>query len=164
MKDRINFLLAGANVRRYHTVNTIATETVGHHSHQVAALVFLLDEHPSVDLVYSALTHDLAEHVTGDVPAPSKREFGISDQFNRLEEKLLQSSGWNGNTLDPQDARTLKLADIAQGALFCVEEMQRGNRLMKVVFDRYIGYAESMVLCGAEKVLFSTIKEMSNER
>jgi len=163
MKDRILFLLAGANVQRYHTVTTLVPETVGHHSHGVAMLVFLLDENPSPDLIFAALVHDLAEHQTGDIPAPSKREFGIGDQMNALEERLLRDSGWMHRKLDSVDARTLKLADIAQGALYCVEEVARGNRKMKVVFDRYISYAEAMILSGTEKELFATIKEMANE-
>lgn len=160
MIDQLYFLLDGANVRRYHTVTTLVPETVGHHSHGVALLVFMLVEEPSLNLVFAALVHDLAEHKVGDIPAPSKRQFGIGDQINALEEELLEGSGWGPEGLTPREERALKLADIAQGALYCVEEIQRGNSRMRTVFDRYISYAESMILVGFEKDLFNTIKGM----
>ena len=158
MKDKLKFICDGANTRRYHTVPTLSTETVGHHSHGVAMICALLG---ASGAVYSALLHDLAEHQIGDVPSPSKREFGIADQINALEEKLLISSGFAMPKLTHQEERVLKLADIAQGALFCAQEMEMGNRKMKVVFDRYISYAEQLILSGVEKQLFDSIKEMA---
>lgn len=163
MKSRLQFITDGANTRRYHTVPTLLTETVGHHSHGVALICHLLmsnrDYNPQV--MYAALLHDLAEHHTGDVPSPSKREFGIAEQFNVLEERLLRGAGLPMPALSAEDQRVLKLADIAQGALFCIQEMQMGNSRMQVVFDRYISYAEQMILVGCERDLFNNIKEMS---
>jgi len=164
MKNELQFLLDGANVRRYHTITTLVTETVGHHSHGVALLACMLTEEPTLDLVFAALVHDLAEHQLGDIPSPAKRQYGIGEQVNELEEKLLTDSGWATGDLTAQEKRVLKLADIAQGALFCVEEIQRGNTRMRVVFDRYISYAEQMILTGLEKTLFGHIKEKCNER
>lgn len=159
MKDQLQFLLDGANVRRYHTIPTLLTETVGHHSHGVALLAYMLAEEPTVGLIFAALVHDLAEHQLGDIPSPAKREYGIGEQVNELEKRLLNDSGWGMERLTAQEKRILKLADIAQGALFCVEEIQRGNSKMRVVYDRYISYAESMILVGFEKTLFNHIKE-----
>ena len=161
MKDQIQFLLDGANVRRYHTVTTLVPETVGHHSHGVALLTCMLSkDEPSINLVFAALVHDLAEHQTGDIPSPSKRKFGIGDMINSLEEELLENSGWAPEELTLEEARVLKLADLGQGALYCVEEIQRGNSKMKVVLDRYLSYAESMMLIGNEKLFFNAVKEM----
>mgnify|MGYP000123094606 CR=1 FL=1 len=166
MKDKLKFICDGANTRRYHTVPTLMTETVGHHSHGVAMIAhILMREHPlntyNPLVIDAALLHDLAEHQIGDVPSPSKREFGIADQINALEERLMRSSGFPIPALSTQDERILKLADIAQGALFCVQEMEMGNRKMKAVFDRYISYAEQLILSGVEKQLFDSIKEMA---
>lgn len=165
MKEQITFLLDGANVTRYHTVPTLITETVGHHSHGVALLTCMLSPvEPSANLIFAALTHDLAEHQTGDIPAPSKRRFGIGDQINALEERLLENSGWASEELTAVEVRTLKLADVAQGALFCVEEIKRGNSRMKAVLGRYLSYASEMELVGIERNLFNLIEEMANER
>lgn len=159
MKAQIQFLLDGANVKRYHTVTALIPETVGHHSHGVALLACMFME-PTVNLLFAALTHDLAEHRTGDIPASTKREFGIGDQFGALEERILEESGWAAEALTEEEARALKLADIAQGALYCVEEINRGNSKMRTVFDRYISYANAMNLKGFEGVIFSQIEEM----
>lgn len=160
MKDRLKFIIAGSEVERYHTVRTLTTETVGHHSHGVAMLCALLVGcQASKELLLAALMHDLAEHQTGDIPSPAKRAYGIGEQVNELEEKLLKSVGLNF-TLHPDDTRTLKLADIAQGAIFCVREMQLGNIGMKTVYDRYKSYAEEFVLLGRERELFNLIDNM----
>ena len=38
MKHTLDFILAGSEVKRYHTVTTLVSETVGHHSHGVGML------------------------------------------------------------------------------------------------------------------------------
>ena len=160
MNEQLLFLMNGARTKRYHTLTTLTEETVGHHSHGVALLVFMLVEEPSISLIFAALVHDLAEHQTGDLPSPSKRQFGITEQFSALEDRLLETSGWGLEGLTPEEARTLKLADVAQGAMYCAEEIISGNTRMKVVFDRYVSYAEELMLVGFEKTLFNDIKEL----
>jgi len=164
VKDRINFIISGSEVTRYHTVRTLTEETVGHHSHMVAMLCILLTEEgfPSSELLMGALVHDLAEHQTGDIPSPAKREYGIGEQVSELEERLLRSACLDVE-LSKKEARTLKMADLAQGALFCVRELQLGNRLASVVYDRYMSYAESLVLSGRELELFNTIRKFREE-
>ena len=162
MKDTLKFILAGTEVTRYHTVKTLERETVGHHSHGVACLVWLLNPGASRELLLGALFHDLAEHQTGDIPSPAKREYGIGEQVDRLERRLMRGAGIDYPGLSEADARTLKLADIAQGALFCVREMSLGNRRMVVVYDRYVSYANQMLLVGREKELFNIIEEIQN--
>jgi len=164
MKDRLNFIISGSEVVRYHTVRTLTSETVGHHSHMVAMLCIILHPEgcPSPNLLWGALAHDLAEHQTGDIPSPAKREYGIGDQVSELEERLLRSVNLDVN-LSKLEARILKLADLAQGALFCVRELQLGNTLMKIVYERYKSYAEGMVLVGKERELFNVIQQMREE-
>lgn len=161
MKTTLDFIIAGSEVKRYHTVTTLVQETVGHHSHGVAMLCYLLCAAPSADLIYMALVHDLAESQTGDIPSPAKREYGIGEQVHELEARLLFSAGLSVRNLSPAEERVLKLADLAQGALFCVREMSLGNSRMVDVFNRYISYAEGMLLFAKEKALFDLIKEMA---
>ena len=163
MRTTLEFVLAGAEVVRYHTVTTLQRETVGHHSHGVACLVLLLEPEASSRLLRAALLHDLAEQYTGDIPSPAKREYGIGEQVDELEYRLMREAGLPYPELTSYEARTLKLADIAHGALFCLREMSLGNRRMRAVYSRYISYANQMVLLGAEKQLFNLIEEMSHE-
>ena len=111
-------------------------------------------------IIWAALLHDMAEYRVGDVPSPSKREFGIAAQLDELEQRILRSEGFPMPALNPSEQRLLKLADIAQGALFCVQEMEMGNSKMRIVYDRYLSYAEAMVLVGVEKEMFESIKEL----
>lgn len=162
MKETLDFILAGSEVTRFHTVTTLQRETVGHHSHGVALIVALLNPAASRELLLAALMHDLAEHQVGDIPSPAKREYGIGDQVSELENRLMRAAGLFMPELDAADERLLKLADIAQGALFCVRELSLGNRRMRVVLDRYLSYAEQMILVGRERQLFNIIKEMEH--
>lgn len=160
MKSQLLFMAQGANVKRYHTVSTIQPETVGHHSHGVACLVLMLTDNVSVNLLTAALLHDLSEHQTGDIPAPAKREYGIGEQVSSLELTLLLGSGFGYPELSKIETRILKLADIAQGALYCAQEIAMGNKSMQVVFDRYMSYAHQYWLVNKEAELFNTIKEI----
>lgn len=163
MKTTLQFMLTGAEVARYHTVHTLQRETVGHHSHGVACVALLLSPSASRALLIAALMHDLAEQHTGDIPSPAKREYGIGEQVDKLERRLMLQAGLAYPELSAADARTLKLADIAHGALFCVREMSLGNRRMAVVYERYMSYARQMLLVGLEVELFDTIEEMRRE-
>lgn len=163
MRSTLEFISAGSEVVRYHTVTTLQRETVGHHSHGVACLVALLNPEASRELLLAALWHDLAEHQTGDIPSPAKREYGIGDQVDKLERRLMIEAGVAYPELSAADSRVLKLADIAHGALFCVREMSLGNQRMRAVYNRYMSYAAQMLLAGREKELFNLIEVMSHE-
>ena len=163
MRKTLDFIIRGAEVTRYHTVRTIVDETVGHHSQMVALLCWLVDPDCSRNLLVAALSHDLAEHVLGDIPAPSKREFGIGEQVNALEDRLLMSAGFSSH-LDKEEKRLLKFCDNLQGLIKCGREIELGNRRMQEVFDRYRSYIESTVLLGREKELFDLVLEYFNER
>lgn len=158
MKNTLDFIIAGSEVKRYHTVTTLVTETVGHHSHGVAMLVLLLNPDASGTVLRAALIHDLAECETGDIPSPAKRRFGINEQMSAIEEEVLISHGVHFPYLFPDEERNLKLADLAHGALFCAREISLGNSTMRVVFNRYIEYAEEMKLVNVERELFDIIK------
>lgn len=160
MKTELEFILAGSDVKRYHTVMTLQNETVGHHSHGVACLIMLLNPRATRKLLMAALMHDLSEHQTGDIPSPAKRAYRIGQQVEKLEIKLMEEAGFVFPNLAPGEARTLKIADIAHGALFCAREINLGNTGMKKVFNRYLSYAKHMNLVGREQKLFDLIKEM----
>lgn len=158
MKQTLDFIINGAEVKRYHTVKTHTQETVGHHSHGVATLCLLFDPNPSTSLLKAALLHDLTEQFTGDIPSPAKRELGIANDIGVLEKRLMQNAGISMPALSNNERRTLKLADIAHGALFCLKEMSMGNVDIRKVYDRYISYAEELNLEGREKEIFNLIK------
>ena len=164
MKDTIQFIAAGADVSRYHTVFTFNNETVGHHSHGVAMMVLMMKPDASASLLKAALYHDLAEQVVGDIPSPAKRQFGLGQRLDKLELSIIEEAGIENPALTDEETRILKLADIAQGALFCAREIQLGNVRLIPVFTRYIIYASEKNLEGREAHLFNAIREIANER
>ena len=163
MRDKISFMIAGSEVTRYHTVRTLQIETVGHHSHGVAMFCTLITKEPSANLLKAALFHDLAEHQLGDIPSPAKKKYGIGEQVNELENALLDSHQLSVE-LTKEEARILKLADIFQGMMFCLRELELGNGKMREIFERYRSYAEDMVLVGYERWVYSTIIDMLKEQ
>ena len=160
MRKALDFILRGAEVKRFHTTHTLVSETVGHHSHGVAALCCLIyGLQVTANVLKAAALHDLAEHVTGDIPSPAKRAYGIGEQVNALEDKLLIEAGLTLPHLSDTDRKVLKLADIAHGALFCVREMQLGNCGITHIYDNYMSYAEEHGHILNSRQLFEIIKE-----
>jgi len=163
MRKTIDFIVAGASVKRFHTVPTIQQETVGHHSHCVALLCTLFDPHASRELITMALLHDLPEQVVGDIPSPAKRELDFADRLEDLEQSILQQGFGYVPNLTKREAKTLKLADIGSGALFCLQEMRMGNSIIEHVFWRYLEYAFELDIEGYPLEFFNKLQEMADE-
>lgn len=144
MNSRFNlhFVYSGALTKRFHTVETIKTQNIAEHSFGVAWLCeWLTNGGASKELIMAALEHDLAEQVTGDIPAPAKRQLGIRDLIGKREETILRNNGLRyADGLNTQEISVLKMADAIDGMVFCLREMQLGNTTMNVVFIRFRSY------------------------
>jgi len=116
-----------ARAVRFHTHFCTRQETIGHHSHGVAVIVALVYPDASADLLREALFHDLGEGEWGDIPGHTKRELGIREQVSQLEDCEMIRQGIPRPVISSEDHRRLKFADNAHGALYCVEELSRGN-------------------------------------
>jgi 5'-deoxynucleotidase YfbR-like HD superfamily hydrolase len=158
MLDQLRFILAGAHVRRFHTKPTLVVETNGHHSHGVACLINLLYPDARKELLIAALYHDLAEQESGDLPAPMKREAGIRDAIKKWEFNLHKEAGVMVPALDEEENRRLTLADSLHGAIYCLEECERGNhRVMKPLFLKYLTYIKTLATLNHEKNLYEAL-------
>lgn len=152
-------MLRASATKRFHTMRTITENTVAEHGWGVACLVWelTLGQCRTV-LLGAALHHDLAEHVVGDVPAPAKRELGIGERLNALEDRLLRHQGCvNTEDLSPEERRTLKLADCYDGMMFCVREKGLGNRTLGEVFVKYHSYVTALSPDGVELEILTAI-------
>jgi 5'-deoxynucleotidase YfbR-like HD superfamily hydrolase len=127
-------------------------------------MALMMKPDASASLLKAALYHDLAEQVVGDIPSPAKRRFDLGERLDKLERAVIEEAGIENPALTDEEARILKLADIAQGALFCAREIQLGNKRLIPVFTRYISYASEKNLEGREVHLFNAIREIANER
>lgn len=138
----IEFIYRGALTKRFHTIPTLRVQNVGEHSFGVAWLCeWLTGGTASKDLIMAALAHDLAEHITGDIPAPAKRAMGIRELVSNREAVLLRSNNINyEDRLSEPELGVLKMADALDGMIYCLREVQLGNSTMKVVFTRFKSY------------------------
>lgn len=147
----LNFLFNGNYVKRFHALPTIEDETVGHHSHTVAALVWVLsDGKASAKELMAALLHDHPEQVIGDIPANTKK-FLKTEELSKYEDTLTEDAGWVSNaSLTVAERRRQKAADIFSGMLACVRELSLGNKNLSAVYGRYLSYLSEYDLCKSE--------------
>lgn len=138
MSKVIGYFRDGFNVKRFHTARIVQEETVGHHSANVAMLCYHLTlGEPSAALLLAALTHDMGEQYTGDVPATAKWK---SPSLKRALDELEELCGAVSMTerLTPLERRILKQADMLDLCLKCYEELDLGNANAAPILERGI--------------------------
>lgn len=135
LSKKLKFIQRGRATVRFHGMPMRDYQRVDAHSYGVAMLTTLLTPTAPparrAQLLQAALEHDLAEHISGDIPAPTKRTLDIRDLVGKHEERLMAAVGLGAELmLSPEDRRVLKLADAAEGCLHCIEERRMGNQNM----------------------------------
>lgn len=114
-----------SDVKRWGIVRTSREQTVAEHSYHVAMIACricnLVGEDPN-RVLWTALTHDLPEVMTGDIATPLKDLLGeeVNTRLKDLENKMTLY----GVKMAPQDetiAQIVKLADLIEAAAFISE-------------------------------------------
>jgi len=133
MFERVTFRVEASWVKRYHTRQTLTTETLGQHGHTVATLVQQVYPECSKKAILAALEHDLPEFVTGDTPAPAKWASADLDQaLSALEAKVIVDEGLYSCTgLTDGERELLKWADMMALVLYCLQEVRMGNTTLR---------------------------------
>jgi len=137
MRDFGALYRAGA-VERFHTMPTHQRQTIADHSWGVIMIVLAISNDPSVNLIKAAATHDLAESVTGDLPATVKWD---EPQLRRELEALEQKFAIKHNIfphLDKLEEEVLRWADMAELVMFCEGEIRLGNQNLAAIWRRGI--------------------------
>lgn len=154
----------GMGVTRFHCFRTIHSQNNGEHSAGVAHLYnFLAGEAATYDGLMACLRHDLAEYLYGDMPAPAKRDMPpvvvqnpsalhakgdvvpFRQYFGEQEDLYLANNGIPMPELNEEDKRWLKMADAADGAIFCLREAEMGNVSMRATQKTFVKYYESLL-------------------
>lgn len=134
---------SGAKVKRYHTLDCHVSETVGHHSANVALLCpIIADGEVSAVLLLAALTHDSTEQFTGDVPATTK---WANPELAAALKKIDAAYSYDNysSLLNEHERRILKQADMLDLCLKAVEELEMGNNQFRYVLQRGLNYLRS---------------------
>lgn len=148
----IKALIAGLQTKRFHTIPTVGQETVGHHSALVAGLILAIWPDSSRNLLTAAILHDLAEHVTGDIPSTAKHSGAVDRKaLHACETQVLAEAGLPLPQLTEVEEMQLKAADILAGMLACVHEKRLGNFYVDPVFENYRSYLQALPIEGDRK-------------
>jgi 5'-deoxynucleotidase YfbR-like HD superfamily hydrolase len=159
-----DLLWSAGQVTRYHTLITLRRQSVAEHVYGVLTyLNVLMDFQVPPGLAKAALLHDVAEVLTGDLPAPAKRALksnGGGLALIKMEEDLEAAYGLTPHVLlSLHETRMLKLADCLEGMRFCAQEVALGNRAMGVVMRRFGEYIEELgPLDGRERELVDAVR------
>lgn len=146
LAQQIETARRGMLVRRYHQRFTAEPDTVGKHSCGVALFCLMIDPQCSAAVLAAAVTHDLAEYIVGDLPAPTKRTLSeeAKAEIDQLEVKVLSDAGFSIQ-VSKHEKLLLKVADYLDGIYFCLEERARGNTGLNEVGDTYLGYLSELI-------------------
>lgn len=129
--ERVLFDREAASVERCHTKPHLLRYSIGHHTQDLVTLLVHCwkQDHdgqlPRAELLIAGLAHDKPELVTGDVPSPTKDLLG-----ERLEEldRRVEASLYGELDLTEIEQCYLRVADRFEIWLWCLEEIERGNR------------------------------------
>lgn len=143
--DRLQFIYAGSKTKRFHTSDTLTTQTVGEHSFGVAMLVLLILPRCRKEVLLAALCHDLAEHKVGDMAAPVKRAYPeLKEKLQKMEDVLLQQHSLDFEAgLTDAERHAVKAADCMDGMLYCVRERRMGGDV-RGIYNNFVSYVEQI--------------------
>lgn len=126
--QRVRLLRQASAVRRFHIMRSHDPQTVGAHSHGVAVLVMQVEPECSVTLLKAALTHDLHERATGDMPSTAKWKYPkLAEAMAEAEAHWNSDRGFNWE-LTQSERNVLQFCDYFELMLWSYEELSMGNR------------------------------------
>lgn len=144
VRNRIEFIFKGGKTKRFHTADTATSQTVAEHSFGVAWLVMVVFPAARKELILAALSHDLAEHLVGDVSSPTKRKYpALKAALDVAEHTLLAEAGLDYESgLSNLELKILKLADMLDGMLYCIRERKMGSTMCVEVYNNFHSYVQ----------------------
>lgn len=169
--EQLDFIRHAGETRRFHTWPVLRQQNVAEHSWHVAQLLFLMygGQEPGITiaLLMAGLTHDMAECQVGDIPSPAKRAMSSTfpnfrEKWGEMEQRILHGyeMDWEG-ALSNEEKRRLKLADVMEGALYCVRERAMGNTLIDVCYRNFANYIGELMTAGKEEVPFEKLDSVT---
>lgn len=160
--DQVKIYRRGLNVTRMHTVPHIRHyDNAGHSAN--AALVALelcklngVEQTDQLDILKYMLMHDVAEQFVGDVPADVKRiEPDIKHVLDTVESNWEKKNLHNKpKSMTMSSIGICKSSDLIELGMFCVEELNMGNKGVTHVLQNVIDYLE---VCAGVKGVYQFV-------
>ena len=133
-----------AATERYHTKRTLRKQDLASHSFGVMQLLNHIWPECRKNLLLAGMFHDLPEYVTGDVPAPAKRN--CPELATVLEEMEKGTAPlYQDFNLTVAEEMALKWADTMELVLWCHEEVVMGNGYATETLKRGLEWCEDIV-------------------
>lgn len=154
LQEKIYQTRMAGRIRRLH-IRPMNGEEQNVAAHTWGLTMILLDLFPDISkegLVF-ALRHDVAEVVTGDIPANVKwANPGLEEALEKREQEFLAKMGWKAkHTGVPSWEREnlyIKIADRIELLFYCLEQIHMGNSMLVDVYQN----VEDKILEDAEKL------------
>lgn len=165
MKDfqRLLEVRRGGIVSRYHTIRTSRTQTNADHSFHVAMICIVLFPDCRKELLIACLTHDLSEHITGDIPAHGKWDYPDLSKISEIIHYNWINRFEFYHQLTDDEKTQLQICDYLELMFFCDEEMRMGNFSEAIVaFDRTAKRIEEKNYHLYSKTVGSTFNQLVN--
>ena len=122
----VHSVYPAGRVVRFHTIG--GTQTVADHSWGVVMLLFKLHPNPSIDLLKAAAYHDAPEQMTGDVPYPAKRGWGLLNTVLKNIEAEIHLLLDTYVDLSIEEQCWLKAVDMLELVLYSQWKAEEGNQ------------------------------------
>lgn len=125
-----------AHVHRWGILRRIRQQSVAEHSFFVAIYAIEIAEFiewqgDHYTLIRAALSHDMPEVRTGDLPGPTKRAVLDAERLDSFESRTMQDlfpTHQNFFRTNGEAGNILAVADILDATLFLADEKNMGNR------------------------------------
>jgi 5'-deoxynucleotidase YfbR-like HD superfamily hydrolase len=145
-------------VQRWHTMDTNHTQNVADHTYGVLhTLLFITENECSRDLLVAAMFHDVAEHITGDIPHPYKSR--LKKLFGRMEDDVHTELGIDPLADLTEDEKvTLKQADLIEMGIWGTGELISGNANGAVILQNVLKALDGMTLSPNAQMLVSSFE------
>lgn len=146
MKRLLKPLLTLSHVPRWGIIDTIKPQSVADHHYRVAVICLCLSDEVAVKykvnfdkgkILQDAITHDIEEAITSDLPAPFKAELKslLGDSYYRLIPNQIVSSMKLRQEDESPETLLVKVADITESIIFVSRYAIKGKHIVDKLYQ-----------------------------
>lgn len=148
-KEQLKLALNLHNIRRFQTHRLQVPKSVAEHSFRVAAIYAFLGGKE----LLPALTHDIEEALTGDIPSPLKKELTGLERYEKMRPEFESA----------QEKKLAKVADKLELVLDLREQLEDTGRLPRRLMEIYESELEAAMDLAKELDKAKEVKALLRE-